>query len=54
MVEEQGGIIEYYTCSVRNCGAKIEPGKEIRVGEQIYCSICGVAMLKAAFPIFER
>ncbi len=43
----------FLTCSVRNCGALIEPGKEIRIGDKIYCQICGVAIVKSSLPIFE-
>ncbi len=41
------------TCSVRNCGALIDPGKEIRIGDKIYCQICGVAIVKSSLPVFE-
>ncbi|OLS12072.1 MAG: hypothetical protein RBG13Loki_4329 [Promethearchaeota archaeon CR_4] len=50
-VSEKKGI--FLTCNVRNCGASIEFGKEIRIGDKIYCGICGVAKLKSTFAIFD-
>ena len=38
-------------CSVKNCGRKIEPGKEIRIENNVYCPLCGGLVMKSLLGI---
>lgn len=38
-------------CSVKNCGRKIEPGKEIFIENNVYCPICGAIVVKSVLGI---
>ncbi|MBD3351136.1 MAG: hypothetical protein GF364_06595 [Candidatus Lokiarchaeota archaeon] len=38
-------------CSVKNCGAKIEQGKEVKINGKIYCPICGTSIIKASLGL---
>lgn len=33
-------------CCVKNCNAIIEKGKEIKIGDEIYCPECGTIVFK--------
>jgi len=33
-------------CCVINCGKRINPGKSVKIGEKVYCSMCGTILLK--------
>ncbi|MHA1728115.1 MAG: hypothetical protein ACTSWY_05225 [Promethearchaeota archaeon] len=42
---------KWMICSIKNCRKKIIPGKEIKIGNKIYCSVCGTMIIKTSLGI---
>lgn len=41
----------WLSCCVKNCNAKIKPGTEIKIGDDIYCPECGAIVFKSSLGL---